>query len=59
MGYEAAATTLEQGKPDGGVDGAGREVGRQVGCVELLLCRMAAVDYLPLHRTQTSISTCY
>ncbi|EUC27327.1 hypothetical protein COCCADRAFT_31172 [Bipolaris zeicola 26-R-13] len=30
MGYEAAATTLEQGKSDGGVDGAGR----QTGCVE-------------------------
>lgn len=54
MGYEAAATTLEQGKPDGGVNGAGRQ------CVcGVLLCRMAAVDYHPLHRTQTSISTCY
>ena len=37
MGNASAPTTLEQGNPDGGVDGASCGV---------LPCRMAAVDYL-------------
>jgi hypothetical protein len=43
MGSDSAATTLEQGKADDGVDGAGCGV---------LLYRMAAVDYLPPRRIE-------